>query len=206
MILLKGVSKKYGNKTVLNNFSMHICPGEFVAIVGPSGCGKSTLLNIIGLLEPFDKGVVEINKEKNIRPQSRKATNFLRTTISYLFQNFALVDEETVFYNLKLALRYVKGDKEKLISQALKKVGLVGYEKKKIYQLSGGEQQRVAMARILLKPAKIILADEPTGSLDANNRDLIITMLQMLRQEGKTILVVTHDNYVAAHADRIIEL
>lgn len=206
MIKLIGISKSYDDKTILDNFSLHIHSGEFVAVVGRSGSGKSTLLNIIGLLENYDKGTVIIDGEKNIPPQSAKATKILRTKINYLFQNFALIDEETVFNNLKLALRYVKGDKKKLIASALSKVGLKGYERKKIYQLSGGEQQRVAIARIILKPAKIILADEPTGSLDQYNKEMVIHMLKTFRQEGKTVLVVTHDNTIASCADRVITM
>ena len=177
-----------------------------VAVVGKSGCGKSTLLNIIGLLETVDAGQVCIDDLQNIFPQSRMAITVIREKISYLFQNFALVDEETVFYNLNLALKYVKGNKKQMIEKALTAVGLQGYENKRIYQLSGGEQQRIALARILIKPSKIILADEPTGSLDAENRGVVMGMLRKLQQQGKTIVIVTHDDHVAAQCDRIISL
>lgn len=206
MIELNGITKRYGEKIVFENYSMHVDEGEMVAVVGKSGCGKSTLLNMIGLLETVDEGQVCIDGLQNILPQSSFAITVIREKISYLFQNFALVDEETVFYNLKLALKYVKGNKKQRIAKALAEVGLQGYENKKIYQLSGGEQQRVALARILLKPSKIILADEPTGSLDAENREVVIGMLRKLQQQGKTIVVVTHDEHVAAQCDRIISL
>lgn len=206
MIELRGISKRYGDKIIFNQYSMHIKEGEMVAVVGKSGCGKSTLLNIIGLLETVDEGQVCIDGFQNIYPQSRLAITLIREKIGYLFQNFALVDEETVFYNLKLALKYVKGNKKQMIENALTDVGLQGYENKKIYQLSGGEQQRVALARIMIKPSKIILADEPTGSLDAENRDVVMGMLRKLQQQGKTIVVVTHDNHVAAQCDRVISL
>jgi putative ABC transport system ATP-binding protein len=206
MIELRGISKRYGDKIIFNQYSMHIKEGEMVAVVGKSGCGKSTLLNIIGLLETVDEGQVCIDDFQNIYPQSRLAITLIREKIGYLFQNFALVDEETVFYNLKLALKYVKGNKKQMIEKALTDVGLQGYENKKIYQLSGGEQQRVALARIMIKPSKIILADEPTGSLDAENRDVVMSMLRKLQQQGKTIVIVTHDNHVAAQCDRVISL
>ena len=170
---------------------------------------KSTLLNIIGLLEEFDDGELIIDGESSPYPNSSGANKILREKISYLFQNFALVDEETVEYNLKLGCKYVKGskkEKELSISETLKHVGLNGYEKRKIYELSGGEQQRVAMARIMLKPSKIILADEPTGSLDEKNRDVVLDLLKTLNKEGKTIVLVTHDRYVASQCHRIINI
>ncbi len=176
-------------------------------IVGASGSGKSTLLNIIGLLETVDKGRVSIDDLTDITPQSNKAISIIRYKFNYLFQNYALIDEETVEYNLKLALRFTKGNKKELIRKALKKVGLDGYEKAKIYQLSGGEQQRVALARVILKPSKYILADEPTGSLDPDNRDIVIKTLRRLNKEdNKTVIIVTHDTYVADQCDRIIKI
>ncbi len=206
MIELVSVTKKYADKNIFDNFSLHINNGEFVAVIGESGCGKSTLLNIIGLLEPVDKGQVCIDGEKNVKPQSSQSVKIIRNKISYLFQNFALVDEETVMYNLMLALRYTKGNKKQRIKTTLESIGLGGYENKKIYQLSGGEQQRVALARILLKPSKIILADEPTGSLDVNNRNIVIDILRKIQQQGKTVLIVTHDMAVAQMCDKIIRI
>lgn len=208
IIELKNINKGY-SKRVIDNFSLKVEPGEFIAITGGSGKGKSTLLNIIGLLETVDNGEVIIDSESNIKPNSKKANEILRSKISYLFQNFALIDEESVYNNLLLALKYVKGSKQKKsedIKEAIKKVGLENYEKRKIFELSGGEQQRVAMARIILKPSKIILADEPTGSLDEENRDIIIGLLKDLNASGKTVLLVTHDKYVASKCDRVIEM
>ncbi|GKX68988.1 ABC transporter ATP-binding protein [Inconstantimicrobium mannanitabidum] len=208
VIELKNVSKSY-DKKILNNLSIKIEENEIVAIVGESGKGKSTLLNIIGLLEDADSGEVIIDNEKSIKINSSKATKIIREKISYLFQNFALIEQETVFENLEIALKYVKlkkADKIDLIKSALKSVDLEGYEKRKIYELSGGEQQRVAMARVVLKPSKIVLADEPTGSLDCNNRNKIMSLLKQLNKKGKTIVIVTHDREVANSCDRIIEL
>ena len=209
MIELKGVTKRYGNRTVLDKLNLSVNEGEYVAVMGASGSGKSTLLNIIGLLENFNEGELVIDGELNVHVNSSRANRILREKISYLFQNFALVDDETVQYNLDLALKYVKGtkkEKKEMISAALERVGLKGFERNKIYELSGGEQQRTALARILLKPSKIVLADEPTGSLDNKNRDAILGLLKELNEQGKTIMLVTHDNYVAAQCGRIVNL
>ncbi|MBU3221050.1 ABC transporter ATP-binding protein [Clostridium algidicarnis] len=209
LIELNNITKSYGDKTIFKDFSLKVEGGDFIALTGDSGCGKSTLLNIIGLLEEFDSGEIIIDGKTSPSPNSGVANKILREKISYLFQNFALVDEETVEYNLKLACKYVKAnrqEKEFSISEALKHVGLKGYEKRKIYELSGGEQQRVAIARIMLKPSKIILADEPTGSLDEKNRDVVLNLLKTLNKEGKTLILVTHDKYVASQCDKIIQL
>jgi putative ABC transport system ATP-binding protein len=209
LLQLFGITKKYGSRIILDKFSLDVDEGEFIALTGPSGCGKSTLLNILGLLEDFDDGEFIIDGQSGISPGSAKANKILREKICYLFQNFALVDDETVGYNLNLALRYVKGsrsEKRGRMENALKLLGLEGYEKRRIYELSGGEQQRIALARIILKPCKLILADEPTGSLDDRNRDIILDMLMALNNQGKTIILVTHDKNVAAYCRRIIDL
>lgn len=208
IIELRNVSKSY-DKNILNNLSIKIQENEIIAIVGQSGKGKSTLLNIIGLLESSDSGDVIIDNDKNIKINSSDATKIIREKISYLFQNFALIEQETVYENLEIALKYVKLKKKEkidLIKSALKSVDLEGYENKKIFELSGGEQQRVAIARVILKPSKIVLADEPTGSLDINNRNKVMSLLKNLSKEGKTIVIVTHDNKLASECDRVIEL
>lgn len=209
MIELKNVKKSFGNKTILDEFSMKVCDGEYIAVTGQSGCGKSTLLNIIGLLENFDAGELNINGNINVSPSSSKACRIIRNEIGYLFQNFALVDDQTVEYNLNLAQKYVtrsKKDKRLDLEKVLDSVDLNNYEKCRIFELSGGEQQRVALARIMLKPCNIILADEPTGSLDAKNRDKVIDILENINTSGKTIIIVTHDGYVANRCQRTILL
>ncbi|MGM9973270.1 MAG: ABC transporter ATP-binding protein [Clostridiaceae bacterium] len=209
IIELDRITKSFGDKIILDEFSLQVEEGEFISLTGPSGSGKSTLLNIIGLLEDFDDGELTIDEEISAPPNSERANKIIREKVSYLFQNYALVDEETVSYNLSLALKYVKGSKkdkaEKMI-EALKTVGLEGYELRRIYELSGGEQQRVAIARIMLKPGKIILADEPTGSLDEKNKMKVLNLLKELNHNGKTIIVVTHDPYVAAMSHRSISI
>jgi putative bacteriocin export ABC transporter, lactococcin 972 group len=209
IVQLSEITKRYGEKVVLNKFSLKINSGDFIALTGESGRGKSTVLNIIGLLEDYDEGELIIDGEREITPNSTKSTKILREKISYLFQNFALIDEETVYYNLQLALKYVSGtkkEKKEKIIRALNIVGLDGYEEQKIYELSGGEQQRVAIARIILKPCEVILADEPTGSLDEKNRDIVLDLLKELNHQGKTVIIVTHDKYVAGQCNRTIKL
>ena len=209
VIKMENVSKSFQKNIVLDNLNLEVEQGELVAIIGKSGCGKSTLLNILGLLDKASKGKVEIFDQQSIRPFSRKAEKLLHDKIGYLFQNYALIDNETVSKNLDIALEYIKKDKkekEELKIEALKKVGLIDKMKCKVYQLSGGEQQRIALARLFLKESKIILADEPTGSLDIENRDKVLSLLKELNNLGKTVLIVTHDNYVGDFCDRIIKI
>ncbi len=210
MVELIDVKKKYDGKTIIDGLNFEIGSGEMVAITGPSGSGKSTILNMIGLLEKPDAGTINLFGKPAPKINSAKSKLLLRNKIAYLFQNYALVDNETTDYNLNIALEYVKADKNqkrKMKIDALSKVGLdETYLKKKIYQLSGGEQQRIAVARIILKPCELILADEPTGSLDAQNRNEIMKILQQLNKSGKTIIIVTHDEYVAGQCSRKIEL
>ena len=206
IVELENVSKSYGDKNVLNNLSFKIEEGTFNVIMGASGSGKSTILNIIGLLDKATSGDVILFEQKNIRPFSMKAEQMLKNKIGYLFQNFALIENETVANNLKLALENVRGNKKEKISVALKEVGLEGYENKKIFKCSGGEQQRVAIARLLLKPCELILADEPTGSLDIKNREIVVKLLKNMQEQGKTIIIVSHDSFFEAIADNVIDL
>ena len=194
VISIQGLEKNFGKKTVFSGFSLEIPEGSFTVISGASGSGKSTLLNIIGLLEKKDKGDMVHFGQKNIKPFSTKATSLLKDKIGYLFQNYALVDNATVEYNLKLAMEGHDTSKEKnRVKEVLEAVGLTGFEKKKVYQCSGGEQQRVAIARLMLKPCELILADEPTGSLDHENKMKVVDLLKGFQRAGKTVVLVTHD-------------
>lgn len=209
IIELKNIKKSFGNKQVFDNLNLEVKKGEMLAIVGESGKGKTTLLNIIGLIEKADSGDIIINNIKNPSINKSDGIKILREDITFLFQNFALIDEKDVKYNLQIALRYVnksKKEKNDLLKKALKEVGLEHYLDNKIYQLSGGEQQRVAIARALLKPSKIILADEPTGSLDEKNKEKVLELLFKLKELGKTIIVVTHDLDLADRCDRVYKL
>ncbi|GLF89622.1 ABC transporter ATP-binding protein [Bacillus safensis] len=205
MITLNNISKTFDEKPVLSNFSLHIKENEFVSIVGKSGSGKTTLLNIISLLDAPYTGDVEILGFRN--PKPTEVMKLRRENLGYIFQNYVLMDNETVLTNLLLSTAYAKDFKKEKLIEALEMVGLdKSFLKKKIYQLSGGEQQRVAIARIILKPCDIILADEPTGNLDEYNKSIILSLFHQLKDMGKTIICVTHDQEIADGSDRVINL
>jgi putative ABC transport system ATP-binding protein len=209
VIELTGIHKSFRQRIVFRDFSLRIARGEMVALQGVSGSGKTTLLNIIGLIEPIDGGNHIIVGHRNIRPGSRAAQQVIRREISYLFQDFALVENLSVEKNLLMALYYVKAtlrEKRQLITAALGQSNLKGYSHAKIFELSGGEQQRVALARSILKPGCLLLADEPTGSLDGRSRDMVLDIIQHMNKQGRTIVIVTHDSTVAARCSRIVEL
>ena len=207
IIELCNISKKYGEKVVFKDFNLSVQKGDFISIIGKSGSGKSTLLNIIGIIEKPDSGSTCICGIENPSIDSRKGRILLRNHISYLFQNYGLIEDRSVEYNIRLVERLRKHSKSMQglpnIGEALERVGLNGFERKKIYQLSGGEQQRVAIAKILVKPTDIILADEPTGSLDPINRDLILSLLMELNKTGKTVLMVTHDENATKFSNKV---
>lgn len=204
------LNKSFGSNTVLHNISFEIESGESVALVGPSGCGKSTLLNIIGLLETLDSGAISLEGRAYPSINSKKATIMRRTEINYLFQSFALINDWKVSKNLLLALQYTKLSKqeqERLIRTALENYGIGKKFDAVVNELSGGEKQRVAIARAMIKPGNLILADEPTGSLDKAMATIVInSLLDSVHANHKTLLMVTHDMGIAQRCDRIIEL
>lgn len=207
VLSLKNIDKSYEEKVVFKDFSMEVKKGEFVTVLGKSGSGKSTLLNMIGLLDSCDSGVIELFGQSNIKPFSRKANLMLRKKIGYLFQNFALINNETVYYNMRIAIKHLKfPDEDSLIKNALAAVGLKGFENQKVYKCSGGEQQRIAIARLLIKPCELILADEPTGSLDEKNKEEIFKLLLEMNEKGKTLVVVTHDPSLVEISHRSIKI
>lgn len=208
MIKLNKISKSFGNHKILTDINVSFNEASMTAVIGVSGSGKSTLLNIIGLLEEFDAGELVIDNQI-VYPNTKESLLLQRSDISYLFQNFALVDNLSVTDNMKIALEYSnlsKSEMKDLIEISLAKVGLKGFDNRIIYTLSGGEQQRVALARVLARDSKIILCDEPTGSLDQRNGKVILDLLQELKNDGKTIILVTHDLDIANQCDRIIKL
>ena len=205
MISLQHIDKAFGNHKVLKDFSMDINEHEFVSIMGPSGSGKTTILNLIGLLDTPDTGTVQI-KEKS-RISGKDLQYFRRYILGYVFQNYALIENETVMENLLLSKPYSKDFSKKTADKILQKVGLnTECKNQKVFELSGGEQQRIALARVMLKPCEIILADEPTGNLDEDNKKKIIELFLQMKEMGKTIVCVTHDMEMAKSADRILHL
>ncbi|WP_268236276.1 ATP-binding cassette domain-containing protein [Hoyosella rhizosphaerae] len=189
--------------------SITVPSGSLTCVTGPSGCGKSTLLNCLGMLEPIDEGRILLDGVDTTCVKERTRTRLYRRKIGFLFQNYALIESDSVDANLDIALTYSdtpKSDRRESKEQALATVGLRGYSARKIHELSGGEQQRVAVARLLIKRPHIILADEPTAALDPINRDVILTLLQALRDSGCAIVLSTHDRFVAKQCDTEISL
>lgn len=202
MIEIKNLSKSFGDKVLFNDFNLTINKGEFVVFSGRSGCGKTTLLNMIGSLEKIDSGTiyvdgVDISKRKNQQ-------QYFSNKVGFLFQNFALIEDKTVFENLKLIKK--SNQSGTTIEEALERVQLADKKDSKVYTLSGGEQQRIALARLMIKKCDLILADEPIGSLDKENANEVMTILEDLNKEGKTVIVVTHDDDIKNRCERVIQL
>lgn len=204
------VTKKFGKRYIFQNLNLSVEDGEFIAIVGPSGCGKSTLLNMIGLLESSDLGQIKLKGKEIPKIESNGATMLRRNTINYLFQSFALITDMTIYQNLFLAMNFsnmTTKEKDTRIEEILKKVYLEEFRDERVNTLSGGEQQRVALARTILKPGDIILADEPTGSLDSAAAEIAFNLIKDLsKQYGKTVMMVTHSKELANEANRIINI
>lgn len=209
-IEFQNVEKKFGNRSLFDNLTFDVKDGEFVSLVGESGSGKTTILNIIGLFEEYDKGKVKLFNQEIPKPNSRQATFIRRGLINYLFQSFALITHLTVRQNLLFSLKFTKlseTEKLKQITKVLNELNVRDFENSVINTLSGGEQQRIALARAIIKPGNIILADEPTGSLDPYNSKRVFELLKILQKEhGKTILMVTHNLEQAMQTDRVITL
>ena len=196
---LLNVSKSFGSKKIFTDLNLKFESGKSYALIGGSGSGKSTLLNIIGRLEKIDSGNVLVDKQDIWKIKER---TFFKNTVGYVFQNYSLIDNKTVYDNLKLITK----DK-KTITDVLEKVGLSNdYLHQKIYELSGGQAQRVAIARMLMKPRKIILADEPTGALDGEIGKEIIRLLLNEKDEDKYVIIATHDPAVYNEVDVIIDM
>ncbi|HHH8565659.1 TPA: ATP-binding cassette domain-containing protein, partial [Streptococcus pyogenes] len=193
------VTKKFSSKKIFTDLNLTFEAGKSYALIGGSGSGKSTLLNIIGRLEKIDNGKVLVDEQDIWKIKER---TFFKNIIGYVFQNYSLIENKTVYDNLKL----INKDKKK-ISAVLEKVGLSSdYLNQKIYELSGGQAQRVAIARMLMKPRKIILADEPTGALDGEIGKEIINLLLSETAENKYVIIATHDPAVYNKVDFIIDM
>lgn len=213
MIQIKDLSKYFRTEEVetiaLNNVSLEVKEGEFVAIMGPSGCGKSTLLNILGLLDNPTSGDYYLAGREVGHLKESERTQVRKGTIGFVFQSFNLIDELNVFENVELPLTYlnVKADERKeRVNAILKRMNISHRRGHFPQQLSGGQQQRVAIARALVSNPKIILADEPTGNLDSKNGTEVMQLLSELNREGTTVVMVTHSRRDASYAHRIINL
>lgn len=206
MIEVKNISKSFDSKVILEPVSFRLENGKSYAIVGQSGVGKTTLLNIISGLERPSSGQVIID---NVEVNDKNLPYLRREKFGYIFQNFALIDDETVEDNLKVGLTnsdLSKKDKIILMEKVLKHLDIDVGLKQKVYSLSGGEQQRIALARILLKRPKIIFADEPTGSLDKLNEKIVLDSLLQDFDPTTTVLIATHSLHVLKRCDYVIKL
>jgi len=209
-ITLDGVTKTYllGPVEVqaIGDLSTHIAAGEFVVLLGPSGSGKTTLLNLIGAIEPPDAGRIEVSGTHVSALAGTALTEYRRTVVGFVFQFFNLVPTLTASENVEVVAELIGPNATERASAALDRVGLADRLHHFPAQLSGGEQQRVAVARALVKDAPVVLADEPTGSLDLDTGKQILGLLRGVADAGRTILLVTHNSAIASIADRVLEL
>ncbi len=213
MIKLNNLTKVYRTdeveSTALNEVSFEINQGEFVSVMGPSGCGKSTLLNILGMLDKPESGSYEFlgNEVSHLNEKGR--SDVRKKNIGFIFQNFNLIDELTVFENIELPLLYNKvssSERKKRVNELIEKIGISHRSSHFPQQLSGGQQQRVAVARALITRPPLVLADEPTGNLDSSHGNEVMELMCELHEEGTTIVMVTHSSHDASYSNRIINL
>ena len=206
ILTLSGISKIYGDLKALDNINLNVEEGEWLSIMGPSGSGKTTLMNIIGCMDKPSRGKIELAGQDISKLSSKELTVVRRDTIGLVFQQFHLVNYLTALENVMMAQYYHSMPDEEEAMEALASVGLKERAKHLPNQLSGGEQQRVCIARALINHPKLLLADEPTGNLDETNELLVMEIFEKLHNTGSTIIVVTHDPEVADQAERMVVL
>lgn len=207
MIKIHQLTKTFGDRTVFSDLNLNFDAGKVYALIGNSGCGKTTLLNMVAKLEPYDQGSIQY-KGKDLR--KIKPTNYFRNELGYLFQNFGLIDNKTISENLDLGLIGHKLDKQKkreTKEEVLDRVGLSYIQlDQKVYELSGGEAQRVALAKIILKDPPLILADELTAALDPETSQEIMDLLLTLKNKERLIIIATHNPTIWKQADQVVSL
>lgn len=213
MIRLENINKLYEGDTykiqALQDITLTIGEGEFVSIMGRSGSGKTTLLNIIGFLDTATSGTFLFGGKDVSHISSKNLWRYRRENIGFVFQNFALIDHNTVLENVILPLQAMNVSRREAVKKAdhlLDRMGIAEMKHKYPSQISGGQKQRVAIARALVADPKIILADEPTGALDADTAEEIMQIFQEIHAQGKTVVIVTHDDKIAAKTNRLIRL
>ena len=209
IVSLSNIQKKIQGKPIFSINAFTVNKGDFVTIKGVSGSGKTTLLNILGMNDTVSSGEYLFEGVETSKLKGKEKLKIKRNKISFLFQDFGLVEEETINFNLEIGLKYSKLSRKEKVKQKKEALNAVNLNKKlstTISSLSGGEKQRVALARIILKPSILILADEPTGSLDSLNRDIVTDILFQQSIEGKAVIIVTHDEELAKKGNKSIEL
>ena len=207
MIKIEHLAKSFGERTVFQDINLQFAAGKVYALIGNSGCGKTTLLNILAKLEPYDKGSISYRGQE---PKQIKSHHFFKNELGYLFQNFGLLENETVAANLELGLigqKWTKQEKKQREEEVLEKVGLNYLTlDQKIYELSGGEAQRVALAKVILKDPPLILADELTAALDPETSQEIMNLLLSLKKPDRLMIIATHNPAIWEKADEVIRL
>ena len=211
MIRLENISKIYDAKIdttkASDNVSLQINDGELVAIMGPSGSGKSTLLNILGCMDTATEGKYYVDDVEVSMLKKSQRDSFRKKNIGFVFQHFALMDYYTAYENIELPLianNVRKSERKKIVQQQLEHLGITSQRNKLPKKMSGGQQQRVAIARALVTNVDIILADEPTGALDQKTGQEVLALLKEINSTGKTVIIVTHDEKIAADCNRVI--
>jgi len=202
MIEINNLSKMFDDKILFENLNLTIEDGDFICFSGKSGSGKTTLLNMIGLLEPASEGNIKFDGESF--NSNREKIKFFQSKVGFVFQNYALIENKTVKENLEIIKSDYRTDYS--VEEVLDKVELRDKLHSKVYTLSGGEQQRIALARLVLKKCDLILADEPTGSLDRENSDKVMRLLIELNKAGKTLIMVSHSPDVIGMANKVYYL
>ena len=207
MIKIEHLTKSFGERTVFQDINLQFAAGKVYALIGNSGCGKTTLLNILAKLEPYDKGSISYRGQEL---KQIKSHHFFKNELGYLFQNFGLLENETVAANLELGLigqKWTKQEKKQREEEVLEKVGLDYLAlNQKIYELSGGEAQRVALAKVILKDPPLILADELTAALDPETSQEIMNLLLSLKKPDRLMIIATHNPAIWEKADEVIRL
>ncbi|MPY58185.1 ABC transporter ATP-binding protein [Streptomyces spongiae] len=209
MIVIEDLAKSYGERMLWSGVNLTLKEGQLTALVGPSGSGKSTLLNCLGLLDGPTAGLIRYEDQDITRPKPGAARRFRRDVLGYLFQNYALVENATIAQNLDVA-HTARGRKGQVArdetARALDRVGLGGRERDRVSRLSGGEQQRVALARLLVKEPRLVLADEPTGALDRANTEMVVDVLRHMAESGCAVVIATHDDWVRDQCDQVFDV
>lgn len=207
MIKIEHLTKSFGERTVFQDINLQFAAGKVYALIGNSGCGKTTLLNILAKLEPYDKGSISYRGQEL---KQIKSHHFFKNELGYLFQNFGLLENETVAANLELGMigqKWTKQEKKQREEEVLEKVGLDYLAlNQKVYELSGGEAQRVALAKVILKDPPLILADELTAALDPETSQEIMNLLLSLKKPDRLMIIATHNPSIWEKADEVIRL
>lgn len=202
-IKVNNITVDIRGKKIFSNLSFEIKKGEMVAITGPSGCGKTTLLNCLGLIQPVDCGNIMIDEKNVTKLKDKEKTKFWHDYASFIYQDYGIIEDESVAYNVTLDKYKMRSNK---VDTILKNIGLEDRKNELAIVLSGGEKQRLGIARAIFKNATVIYADEPTASLDVNNRELVIELLRHCAKQGSIVILATHDERLVNECDQIIHM